>query len=35
MIKNFHNSLTIAVSLASGHEFFSAKCVQFPLIFME
>ena len=26
----FHDSLNIIVTLAPGHEFFSAKCVEFP-----
>ena len=31
----FHDSLNIVVILAPGQEFFSAKCVQFPLTFTE
>ena len=34
-IKYFHDSLIIVVILAPGHEFFYAKCVQFPLTFTE
>ena len=32
--KHFHDSRNFAV-LAPGREFFSAKCVQFPLSIME
>ena len=34
-IKYFNNSINIVVILAPGHEFLSAKCVQFPLTFTE
>ena len=34
-LKYFHDSLNIVVILALGREFFSAKCVQFPLTFAE
>ena len=34
-LKYFHDSLNIVAILASGCEFFSAKCVEFPLIFKE
>ena len=35
--KHFHDSLNIVVILARGRgrEFFSAKCDQFPLTFIE
>ena len=29
-LKYFHDSLNIAVILASGREFVSTKCIQFP-----
>ena len=32
-LEHFHDSLNIVVILAPGHEFFFAKCVQFPLKF--
>ena len=32
-IKHFHDNLNIV--LISGREFFSAKCFQFPLTFLE
>ena len=34
-LKYFHDSLNIVVILAPGCEFFSAKCVEFPLTFTE
>ena len=34
-VKNFHDSLNIVLILAPGREFFSAKCVKFPLKIME
>ena len=34
-LKYFHDSLNIVVILAPDYEFFSAKCVQFPLTFTE
>ena len=34
-IKLFQFSLNFVVILAPGHDFFSAKCVQFPVTFME
>ena len=34
-LKYFHDSLNIVVILAPDREFFSAKCVRFPLTFME
>ena len=34
-LKYFHDSLNIAVILAPGRAFFSAKFVQFPLTFTE
>ena len=34
-LKYFCDSLNIVVILASGHEFFSANCVHFPLTFTE
>ena len=33
--KYFHDNLNIVVILATGREFFSAKCAQFPLISAE
>ena len=33
--KHFHDSLNTVLILAPGREFFYAKCVQFPLTFME
>ena len=30
-----HDDLNIVVILAAGHEFFFAKCAQFPSTFME
>ena len=33
--KHFHDSLNIVSILASGCDFFSAKCVQFTLAFPE
>ena len=32
---NTIDSLNIVVILAPGHEFFSTKCAQFPLTFLE
>ena len=32
-LKYFHAGLHIAVILAPGCEFFSAKCIQFPFTF--
>ena len=34
-LKYFHDTLKIVVILAPGSKFFSAKCVQFSLTFME
>ena len=34
-LKYFNDSLNIVVILAPGRDFFSAKCVQFPLTFTE
>ena len=34
-LKYFHDNLEIVVILASGCEFFSAKCAQFPVKFTE
>ena len=34
-LEYFHDSLNIAANLASGLEFFSAKCAQFSLTFTE
>ena len=34
-LKYFNNNLNIVVILAPGYEFFSAKCVHFPLTFTE
>ena len=34
-LKYFHDSLNIQLILAPAREFFSGKCVQFPLTFME
>ena len=33
--KHFHDRLNMALILAPGREIFCAKCVQFPLTFME
>ena len=35
LLKCFQNNLNIAAILAPGPEFFSLKCVQFPLAFTE
>ena len=34
-LKHFDDSLNIAVILTPGRGYFSAKCAQCPLIFME
>ena len=34
-LKYFYDILNVAVILAPGHEFCSAKCAQFPLTFRE
>ena len=34
-LKSFHNNIILLVILTHGYEFFSAKCVQFFLTFME
>ena len=34
-LKYFHDNLNIVVILAPGCEFFTAKCIQFPLTFTE
>ena len=34
-LKYFHDSLSIVVIIATGREFFSAKCAQFLLTFAE
>ena len=34
-LKYFHDSTNIAVILAPGHELFSSKCFQFPILVKE
>ena len=34
-LENFHVGLNIVLILSPGREYFCAKCVQFPLAFME